>query len=102
MASVQVTFIDRVVRVKSDRVGVRLYRSPEVRDKTVRVVHRLNSAHLRAKKQRRAAPKKRLDVVVNVRADGLPHFVGNRRLAAKPRKQRTIFQRNSLGRVMGF
>ena len=59
----KVGFVDRVVGIMRNRLGIGLHRSPEVGDKMVFVVDRLNARHVGPAEQHGARPEKRLDVV---------------------------------------
>lgn len=66
MPRVQVRFADGPVGMKSDRVGIRLNRSPEVRDEVIRVVDRFRLADDGTTEKRRQRTGERLDEVIRI------------------------------------
>ena len=87
MARVQISLIDRPIRMLSNRHWITLHRSPEVGDEVILVVDRLRLSRFRPSQQHRAGAKKRLHIVFCF-SEPLPHHVGNGRLPAKPWERR--------------
>ena len=86
MARVQVSLVDRPVRMSGNGLRIALHRAPEVRDKMVLVVYSFCLANCRTRQQNGAGTEERLDVVDRM-AEPLPNNIGNCRLATKPRER---------------
>ena len=83
----QVGLVDRVVGIVRNGLGIGLHRSPEVGDKMVFVVDRLNARHVGPAEQHGARPEKRLDVVCD-ETKPRPYVCRNARFSAKIGKGR--------------
>ena len=66
MPGVLVRFVDGVVRVLGDALGVVLQRPPEVRDEAIEIIDRFCVRRVRPVEQHCAAAEERLDVVLDV------------------------------------
>jgi hypothetical protein len=88
MTRLQIVLIDWPIRMGGHRLRVKSHGSPEVRDKPIDVVNRLDRPDLRPGQEHGGRAGKRLDVVLHVSAKSIPNERTDLGFRPEPRKGR--------------